>query len=68
MVLWVIASTLLREGRRAGWYAILVALVIGGTFELVMGALWFDHGLPLFRLLCLADEGSMTAPSVLNAS
>ncbi len=57
MLICVIVRTLLREGRRSGWYAILAVLIIGGTFELVMGALWFDHGLPLFQLFGKQPRG-----------
>jgi hypothetical protein len=48
LLLGVIARTLLIEGRRAGWYSVLVAVVIGGGFDLVMGRLWFQHGSPLY--------------------
>ena len=51
VLLATIARTLLREGRRAGWYAILFALLVGGASDLVSGALWFGHGSPLYRLL-----------------
>jgi hypothetical protein len=51
VLLSTIARTLLREGRRAGWYAILFALLAGGAADLVTGALWFGHGSPLYRLL-----------------
>ena len=44
VLLCVIARTLLREGKRAGWYAILFALVVGGVFDLVMDGLWYRHG------------------------
>ncbi len=50
VLLGVIARTLLREGRRAGWYAVLVAFVIGGGFDLVMGGRWFQHGSPLYLM------------------
>ena len=51
VLLSTIARTLLREGRRAGWYAILFALLVGGASDLVIGALWFGHGSPLYSLL-----------------
>ena len=50
-LLCTVARTLLREGRRAGWYATLFALIAGGASDLVSGALWFGHGSPLYRLL-----------------
>jgi hypothetical protein len=50
VLLGVIARTLLREGRRAGWYAVLVAVVAGGGFDLVMGGLWYQHGSPLYLM------------------
>lgn len=42
----VVALTLLREGRRSGWYAVLFALVLGGGIELLGGTTVFAHGLP----------------------
>ncbi len=45
--LGVIADTLLREGRRAGWYAVLFALLVGGGLEVVMNGpagLLYQHG------------------------
>jgi hypothetical protein len=48
ILLGVIARTLLREGRRAGWYPVLFALVIGGGLDLVMGGLWYQHGSPIY--------------------
>jgi hypothetical protein len=48
ILLCVIARTLLREGRRAGWYAVLFALLVGGLSELLIGAQWFQHGSPLY--------------------
>ena len=50
-LLCIIARTLLREGRRAGWYAVFFALIVGGAADLASGALWFGHGSPLYRLL-----------------
>jgi len=51
VLLGIVARTLLREGRRAGWYAVLFALLFGGSFDLVTGDLWYPHGLPLFQSL-----------------
>ncbi len=48
ILLGVIARTLLKEGRRAGWYALLFAVVAGGGIDLVMGGLWYQHGSPLY--------------------
>ena len=48
ILLGVIARTLLKEGRRAGWYALLFAVVIGGGIDLVMGGRWYQHGSPLY--------------------
>lgn len=48
ILLGVIARTLLKEGRRAGWYALLFAVVVGGGIDLVMGGLWYQHGSPLY--------------------
>jgi hypothetical protein len=48
VLLGVIARTLLKEGRRAGWYALLFAVVAGGGIDLVMGGFWYQHGSPLY--------------------
>jgi hypothetical protein len=48
LLLVVIAQTLLREGRQAGWWALLFVLLAGGTLELVMNGplgILFQHGL-----------------------
>ena len=50
VLLGVIARTLLREGRRAGWYALLFAIVVGGGIDLVMGGFWYQHGSPLYLM------------------
>jgi len=42
----LIAHTLLQEGRRSGWYAILAALILGGGFEFINGSNTFFHGIP----------------------
>ena len=47
-LLGVIARTLLKEGRRIGWYALLFAVVVGGGIDLIMGGLWYQHGSPLY--------------------
>ena len=46
----VIARTLLREGRRAGWYAVLFALVFGGGSDLIAGAFLYSHGSPVYEV------------------
>jgi hypothetical protein len=48
ILLCVIARTLLREGRRVGWYSVLFALIVGGLSDLLIGAQWFQHGSPLY--------------------
>ncbi|MBI5563398.1 MAG: hypothetical protein HY870_00780 [Chloroflexi bacterium] len=48
IMLCVIARTLLREGRRAGWFSVLFALIVGATSDLLIGAEWFQHGSPLY--------------------
>jgi uncharacterized membrane protein AbrB (regulator of aidB expression) len=48
ILLCVIARTLLREGRRAGWYSVLFALIVGGLSELLIGAQWYQHDSPLY--------------------
>ena len=49
VLLGVIALTLLRERRRSGWFAVLFALLVGGSLELVMngptGRLYHHIGL-----------------------
>jgi hypothetical protein len=49
-LLSVIARTLLREGRRAGWYAVLFALVFGGGFDLIAGSFLYSHGMPIYEI------------------
>ena len=47
VVLSVVACTLLREGRRSGWYVLLFACLAGGSLELVMNGptgILFRHG------------------------
>lgn len=46
VLLGVVAWTLLRTGSRAGWYAILFALVVGGGTELWAASTIFPHGFP----------------------
>ncbi len=48
ILLGVIARTMLSEGRRAGWYALLFTVIVGGGIDLVMGGLWYQHGSPLY--------------------
>lgn len=42
----VVAFTLLREGRREGWFAVLSALLLGGLFEVSGAAGTLYHGFP----------------------
>lgn len=53
----VIVRTLLRDGRKVGWYAVLFALIAGGGSDLVLGAFWFQHGSPIYRLIGLEGMG-----------
>jgi hypothetical protein len=55
--LGVIARTLLKAGQPVGWLAVLFGLLFGGGWDLVMGGLWFSHGLPLYGLLGAPVEG-----------
>ena len=49
VLLGVIARTLLKEGRRSGWYALLFALLVGTGFDLAMQGWWYQHGSPLYQ-------------------
>jgi lipoprotein signal peptidase len=51
VLLCVIAWTLLREGRRTGWYAILFALIFGGGLDIFAGAFFYSHGFPFYEAL-----------------
>lgn len=42
----IVAATQLRQGQRTGWYATLLALLIGGGFELSGAARMLFHGFP----------------------
>jgi hypothetical protein len=42
----IVAATQLRQGKRPGWYAILIALIVGGGFELSGAAGTLFHGFP----------------------
>ena len=47
VVLSVVGCTLLREGRRSGWYVLLLACLAGGSLEVVMNGptgMFFRHG------------------------
>lgn len=44
IMIMIMALTQLRKGKRTGWYAILVALLIGGSFELSGAAGMRFHG------------------------
>ena len=60
VLLCVIARTLLREGRRGGWYSLLFALILGAGSDLVIGTLgtqWSQHGSPLYRLFGIQPIG-----------
>jgi hypothetical protein len=46
VLLGVVAWALLRTGNRIGWYAILFALVLGGSIELWAASTIFPHGFP----------------------
>lgn len=42
----IAAATQLRQGKRTGWFAVLIALLIGGGFELSGAAGTLFHGFP----------------------
>jgi len=56
-LLCVIARTLLKEGRRSGWYVLLFTLLVGAGFDLVMEGLWYQHGSPLYQLFGGESQG-----------
>ncbi len=49
VLLGVMVRTLLKEGRRSGWYALLFALLVGAGCDLVMQGGWYQHGSPLYQ-------------------
>ena len=83
VLLSVIALTLLREGRRAGWFTVLFVLLVGGTLELTMNgptgylyhhvglygyvAAWIA-GLVLAREATFSGKSQVIAPSVTRPS
>ena len=83
VLLSVIALTLLREGRRAGWLTVLFVLIVGGTLELTMNgptgylyhhvglygyiAAWIA-GLVLAREAIFPRKSQVIAPSVTRPS
>lgn len=54
-----IIVTLLRDGRKSGWFTLLAVLVLGGCAELVPGGIWFVHGSPFYEALGEGDTGGM---------
>ena len=44
VLLGVVAWSLLRTGKRIGWYAVLFTLLFASAFELVAGTTIFAHG------------------------
>lgn len=50
----IVAVTQLGQGKRTGWYAILLALLIGGGFELSGAAGTLYHGFPPSWVMGLA--------------
>ena len=57
VLLCVIARTLLKEGRRSGWYALLFALLVGAGCDLVMEGWWWQHGSPLYQVFGVPMQG-----------
>ena len=53
----IIARTLLREGRWAGWYAVSVAVVLGAAFEVLVAGPWYPKGSPLYALVGIDNSG-----------
>ena len=45
-LLAVVAWTMLREGNRIGWYAVLFTFLFGAAFEVVARTTIFPHGTP----------------------
>ena len=56
-LLCLIARTMLREGRRAGWCAVLFALLLGGLSDLLAGGQWYQHGSPVYSLFGVQPVG-----------
>jgi hypothetical protein len=76
VLLSVIALTLFREGRRSGWFAVLFALLAGGSLELVMdgptGYLYHHIGLYGYPLawaaaLVIAYKPTFVRPRPISA-
>ncbi len=57
VVIGVVARTLLREGRRAGWLIVFGALVVGGGLDLIVGGVWYTHGSPLYTPFDVQGDG-----------
>ena len=51
-----IAWTHLRAGKKSAWLALLVILLIGGGFDLYLGAIEYQHGSPIYRLIGLEES------------
>ena len=66
VVIGVVARTLLREGRRAGWLIVLGALVVGGGLDLILGGIWFTHGSPLYTPFDIQGDGFLGWPFLYN--
>ncbi len=57
VALCTLARTHLRAGRRVAWYTLLFTLVVGVGADLIVGAVWFQHGSPLYGLLGVQGHG-----------
>ena len=55
----VVAFTLLRDGRKSGWFTLLAVLVLGGSAELVAAGTWFEHGSPFYEALGEGEANGM---------
>jgi hypothetical protein len=72
VLLSVIALTLLREGRRSGWFTVLFALLVGGSLELLAngpsGFLYHHIGLYGYVLAWLAALAIAYKPTFVRGS
>lgn len=57
VMLCTLARTLLHKARRAGWFALLFALVCGAAIDLAIGGQWFQHESMIYHLYGMRVAG-----------